>query len=290
MAMLQGIQGANNIQEKTFGGGSNFAPLPAGGYVCRIINVKVESTPKGAVYIKFQIDVSEGEHAGYFQRRYAADKGSQYGQKWKGVYKIFLPKMDGDNDKYIKDIARYKGLVNMLARSNNIPEPNIEMGYDPDIFKGCTIGVLFREVTKIIEGVTANYTEPAFLCETQKIRSGDFEVPRPRVLDDTSGAGAFAMPSAQQQMGGSVFTAAASQQSAFQQPAQSAFQQPQATATFQQQSMFQQFAQNAPQSSQSAFQQPAPQLTAPAPATSQNAILGDLSDFEEITTNGDVPF
>ncbi len=256
MAMLQGIQGANSVQEKTFGG-SSFAPLPAGGYVCRIINVKVESTPKGAVYIKFRIDVSEGEHAGYFQRRFAADKDSQYGQKWKGVYKIFLPKNDGDNDKYMNAVARYKGQVNMLARSNGIPEPNIEMGYDPDIFKGCTIGILFREAS--YQG--NRFTEPAFLIEPQKIRSGDFEIPEPRVPNNSaSGAGAYAMP---QQMGGSVFTAAAVQQSAFQQP------------------QFQ---------PQSAFQQPMGQAPAPAQTAPQNAIPGDLSDFEETLTTGDVPF
>lgn len=266
MAMLQGIQGAGSVQEKTFGG-SSFAPLPAGGYVCRIINVKVDSTPKGAVYIKFQIDVSEGEHAGYFQRRYAADKDSQYGQKWKGVYKIFLPKNNGDNDKYMNAVAYYKGQVNMLARSNSIPEPNIEMGYDPDIFKGCTIGILFREA--FYQG--NKFTEPAFLIEPQKIRSGDFEVPEPRTQGNTSGAGAYAMPSAQPS-NGSVFTAAAFQQPAAQ---QSAFQTPQQNAQFQ---------------PQSAFQHPAYQTPTPAPAAPQNRVLGDLSDFEEIQTTGDVPF
>lgn len=282
MAMLQGIQGANSIQERTFGGGSRFAPLPAGGYVCRILGVKVENA-SGATYIKFRIDVSEGEHAGYFQRRFDADKDSQYGQKWKGVYKIFLPKMDGDEEKYINSIASYKGQVNMIARANNKPEPDIETGYDPDTFKGCTIGILFREA--FYRG--NKFTEPAYLIEPQKIRSGDFEIPEPRT---PSGSAANVYTPPAQQMGGSVFTAAASQQSAFQQPAQSAFQQPQATANFQQQSAFQQMAQNASQSPQSAFQQPAPQTTAPAPTTSQNAILGNLEDFEEIIATGDVPF
>lgn len=283
MAMLQGIQGANSIQERTFGGGSRFAPLPAGGYVCRILDVKVENAA-GATYIKFRIDVSEGEHAGYFQRRFDADKGSQYGQKWKGIYKIFLPKMDGDEEKYINSIASYKGQVNMIARANNKPEPDIETGYDPDTFKGCTIGILFREAS--YRG--NKFTEPAYLIEPQKIRSGDFEIPEPRTPNGSAAANVYTPPA--QQMGGSVFTAAASQQSAFQQPAQNAFQQPQATANFQQQSAFQQMAQNASQSPQSAFQQPAPQTTAPAPATSQNAILGNLEDFEEIIATGDVPF
>ena len=73
MAMLAGIQGANGVQESTFG--SKFGKLPAGGYVCKILNVKVDKTSGGSLYIKLQIDVSEGEYAGHFQRRYLDDAG-----------------------------------------------------------------------------------------------------------------------------------------------------------------------------------------------------------------------
>lgn len=138
MAMLQGIQGANNVQEKAFGS-SSFAPLPAGGYVCRILAVGVDKTSGGKQFIKLRIDVAEGEHAGYFQKRFQADASSQYGQKWKGVYKIWLPTFSGDNDKYTNAIAMYKGQLNTISRANHLPEPNIEAGFDPDMFKGSTL-------------------------------------------------------------------------------------------------------------------------------------------------------
>lgn len=173
MAMLAGIQGANGVQESTFG--SKFGKLPAGGYVCKILNVKVDKTSKGGLYIKLQIDVSEGEYAGHFQRRFLDDANSQYGQKWKGVYKIFLPTMTGNNDKYMHDIAVYKGQINTITRANGKPELNIEAGYDPDIFKGCTVGVLFRDT----EYNGNPYTEAAYLCSPEKIRTGDFEIPEP---------------------------------------------------------------------------------------------------------------
>lgn len=259
MSMLQGIQGANNIQERTFGAGGSFAPLPAGGYVCKILNVKVENAANGTIYIKLRIDIAEGEHAGFFQRRYIADKDSQYGQRWKGVYKIFLPSMNGDADRYISLVAYYKGQVNMIARSNNIPEPDIEKGYDPDIFKGSTIGVLFREAS-----YNGNrYTEPAFLIEPNKIRSGEFEIPEPRMPGKAS-TNTYTAQSAN----GGVFTAAASQQSAFQQ----------------------QTAQNTSQSTQNAFSAIASQTTAPTQTAPQSTIVGDLSDFEEVATNGNIPF
>lgn len=277
MAMLQGIQGANNVQEKARGS-SSFAPLPAGGYVCKILAVGVDKTNGGKQFVKLRIDVAEGEHAGFFQKRYQADASSQYGQKWKGVYKIWLPTFSGDNDKYMREIAEYKGELNAISRANHLAEPNIEAGFDPDMFKGSIIGVLFREA--YYNG--NRFTEPAFLCDPQKIRSGDYEIPEPRVPQPAggafAGAGTFqAAGNAFAQQSGGVF-AAASQQ--YQNAPQTAWNAPQGNMTPQPQTRPQP-AQNAPQ----AYAAPAP-----AAAPQQQPRLGDLSDFEEVITSGDVPF
>lgn len=273
MAMLQGIQGANSVQEKARGS-SSFAPLPAGGYVCRILAVGVDKTNGGKQFIKLCIDVAEGEHAGFFQKRYQADASSQYGQKWKGVYKIWLPTFSGDNDKYMREIAEYKGELNAISRANHLAEPNIEAGFDPDMFKGGIIGVLFREAS--YQG--NRFTEPAFLCDPQKIRSGDYEIPEPRVPQPAGGAFAGAgtfqgTGNAFAQQSGGVF-AAASQQ--YQNAPQTAW-----NAMTPQPQTRPQPAQNAPQ----AYAAPAP-----AAAPQQQPQLGDLSDFEEVITSGDVPF
>lgn len=261
MAMLQGIQGANNVQEKTFGG-SAFAPLPAGGYVCKILNVGVDKTAGGKPFIKFRIDVAEGAQAGYFQKRFNADASSPYGQKWKGVYKLFLPSFTGDNEKYTNAIAMYKGNLNTISRANHLPEPNIEAGFDPDMFKGSIIGVLFREAS--YQG--NRFTEPAYLCDPQKIRTGDYEIPAPRVPEQAgsafAGAGAFhGTGNAFAQQSGGVFAAASQQPQSAPYPAQQPYSAPQSQPR-------QQAAQSAPQQSP----------------------LGDLSDFEEVITSGDVPF
>lgn len=255
MAMLQGIQGANNVQEKTFGG-SAFAPLPAGGYVCKILNVGVDKTAGGKPFIKFRIDVAEGEQAGYFQKRFNADASSPYGQKWKGVYKLFLPSFTGDNEKYTNAIAMYKGNLNTISRANHLPEPNIEAGFDPDMFKGSIIGVLFREAS--YQG--NRFTEPAYLCDPQKIRTGDYEIPAPRVPEQ-AGSAFHGTGNAFAQQSGGVFAAASQQPQSAPYPAQQPYSAPQPQPR-------QQAAQSAPQQSP----------------------LGDLSDFEEVITSGDVPF
>lgn len=199
MAVLNGIRGAGTIGEVTFGGGK-FDPLPAGGYVCKILDVKVDETKGGKTFINLRIDVSEGKHAGFFKRRFDADAGSRYGQKWKGTFRIFLPVFTGDNDAYVRSVGVYKGQINTIARANNLPELNIEAGYDPDIFKSCTIGILFRDA----EYKGNKFTEAAFLIAPDKIRNGDFEIPEPRSTRQAT-TNAFAAPAT----GGGVFAAAA---------------------------------------------------------------------------------
>lgn len=279
MAMLQGIAGANAIPEQT--GGVSIPKLPAGGYVCRILNVGVDSTQNGSTFIKLQIDIQEGEYAAHFTKLWNASKNSQYERKWKGVYKIFLPTNHGDAEKYKKAIAFYKGQINSITRSNGMPELNIEAGYDPDVFKGKLVGVLFREAEYAIDGKSGTFTEPAFLADAAKIRSGDFQIPEIRRLQPQA-ANPFAA-AAPQPTGGVWGAAQASQQSnPFSAPAT-----PQTAAQPVQQANFavqqpQQAFQNYPQN---AFppQQPVQQ---PNPA----AAIGDLSDFEEILSDGDVPF
>ena len=279
MAALQGIQGAGSVQEKVFSGNS-FERLPAGGYVCRILEVKVDKTQKGKQYIKLRFDIAEGEYSGFFQKRWNADAQSQYARKWKGVYKIFLPVFNGDNDAYMNDIAIYKGRINTIARCNNLPEPDIERGYDPDIFKNCLVGILFRDSMYMGN----SFTEPAFLEDVQKIRSGDFEIPAPKG-EKSTGTNVFTPQTAQS---GGVFSAAAFQQPQsvpFQQPVQAQqnpFQQPAPAA----QNAFQQPTQ---QTAQPVFSQPAQAYSTP-PAVSQQPVLGDLSDFEEVSNSGPVPF
>lgn len=284
MAMLPGITGANEIPEQT--GGGAIPKLPAGGYVCRILNVGVDSTQNGSTFIKLQIDIQEGEYAAHFTKLWNASKNSQYERKWKGVYKIFLPVNHGDAEKYKKAIAFYKGQVNSITRSNGMPELNIEAGYDPDVFKGKLVGVLFREAEYAIDGKSGTFTEPAFLTDAAKIRSGDFQIPEMRRLQPQANHPFAAV--APQTTGGVWVAAQASQQSnPFSMPAtpQTATQPvQQANFTAQQpQQAFQNFPQSAVSPTQP-MQQPAPQPSNPA------AMLGDLSDFEEILSDGDVPF
>ena len=66
--------------------------LPAGGYVCSILNAKVESNDWGDTLV-IAHDVCEGEYAGLFKRDY--DNNTMEDKKWRGTFRLKLPKDDG---------------------------------------------------------------------------------------------------------------------------------------------------------------------------------------------------
>ena len=131
----------------------------------------------------------------------------------------------------------------------------------------------------------SRFTEPAFLCDLQKIRSGDYEIPEPRVPQPAGGAFAGAgTGNAFAQQSGGVFAAASQQQTApFGQP----FQQPQNAPYPPQHPQPQNYS-----SQQQTRPQPAQNTSQPyaAPTAAPQPQLGDLSDFEEVITSDNLPF
>ena len=66
--------------------------LPAGGYVCQILSARVESGEWGDTLV-IAHDVCEGEFSGIFKRDY--DNNTREDKKWRGTYRLRLPKDDG---------------------------------------------------------------------------------------------------------------------------------------------------------------------------------------------------
>ncbi|MDO5785979.1 MAG: hypothetical protein Q4P20_13070, partial [Eubacteriales bacterium] len=132
-----------------------------------------------------------------------------------------------------------------------------------DVFKGKLVGVLFREAEYAIDGKSGTFTEPAFLADAAKIRSGDFQIPEMRRLQPQAN---HPFAAAAPQPTGGVWGAAQATQQAF------SFGTPTGTPTAvtQPQQAFQNFPQSAVSPTQP-MQQPAPQPSNPA------AAVGDLS-------------
>ena len=68
--------------------------LPVGGYVLKIENLRYEEGANGnSDVIVFQFDIVEGTYAGFFRKNY--EENTQEDRKWKGTYRLYVPKDDG---------------------------------------------------------------------------------------------------------------------------------------------------------------------------------------------------
>lgn len=152
--------------------------LPEGGYVCKILNAeeKAYKSSKGEFHkLEVSIDIIEGEHTGFF----AADYRSQQNEdkKWKGVLRMSVPTDDGsDLDEKIK--SAFKTNITAIEESND----GYHWDWNEAGLKGLIIGCLFQLQEWEWEGRSGWKAQPYGFIDAEKIRSGDFKVPKPRPL------------------------------------------------------------------------------------------------------------
>ena len=152
----------------------NFAKLPAGGYVCKIYDARCD-TVKGKGYrLACDIDIAEGEHAGFFAKRNSTERGWDFNAQFKryvvGADRLITPS--------------FKGFVNLLEKEN----PNFHFdidNFEPQKLRDLVIGFTFGEreyldkKNNVRLSTTIRYPE-----SVEKIRSGDFTIPPVEKLSD----------------------------------------------------------------------------------------------------------
>lgn len=96
-----------------------FPMLPAGPYVGKITNVRVDGEmPRQSLVIS--VDITEGEHAQYFARKYRHDcenKG-QYEPKYRGDYKLRIPHPDSGSQYPESDKRKFNDAMWRVEQSN----------------------------------------------------------------------------------------------------------------------------------------------------------------------------
>ena len=84
--------------------------LPKGKYVCIIKQVATQVSQNGNEQFVILYDIAEGEHAGFYDKLFKADKAQNpSGAKWKGVFK---QNMEG------RGLSWFKGVITSIERSN----------------------------------------------------------------------------------------------------------------------------------------------------------------------------
>ena len=154
---------------------SDFPVLPRGGYVMEIKGATPQSSQNGD-YIKIALDIKEGEYAGFYEKEYASQSGTD--RKWRCHYLLNVPKDDGsERDDWSK--RSFKTFTAALEESN----PGYLFDWEEDHFKGLLIGGLFnmREYEKS-DGSIGKATNMARVTTVEKIRKGDYTIPNDTLL------------------------------------------------------------------------------------------------------------
>lgn len=169
---------------------NNTTQLPVGGYVFRISAVRYEQGQNGTSdRIVVAFDVAEGEHAGFFKKKFDADQNED--KKWKGTTTLYIPKEDGsEQDNWT--IRKLKTFTNALEDSN----PNYKWDWDENKWKGLMIGGVFGEIYTVINGKQIKYNAFKTSCSVGDIHAGRFRIPKPQYKNGASPAGTAATPQA----------------------------------------------------------------------------------------------
>lgn len=156
-----------------------FPPLPAGAYVGKIYGARMEDTPSGQ-RLAIQVDVEEGEHAGYYHRRYNADQGGRFTARYRGVTRLSVPNAGTDAQRAEWQTRAFENLAFALEESND----GYHWDWDEAKLTGLAVGFTVREKDYFIpeSGNSGTTTEIAGFWPVAKVRAGEVRTPRKREL------------------------------------------------------------------------------------------------------------
>lgn len=168
---MEKIEGYEEAQALT----GEYETLKAGGYICKIINAKEEKSKRTEKrMLVLEIDIDEGEHKGYYQRRFdeamknaSPDKPA----KWTGIYRQML---EGE-----KAIGFLKGLMTSLEASNQ----GFKWNWDEKKLIGLRCGAIFgEEEYEKLGGGIGTTTKIKFIRTVKAIQEGNYKIPELKKL------------------------------------------------------------------------------------------------------------
>lgn len=169
-----GITGYKQAEATSF---SELPKLQPGGYVVKILNIKVEPTDWGS-RLAIQFDIAEGEFKGFFDKLYKATPDEWEDKKWKGSMRLSIPHNTGDDTKFKKSLGYFKSQIQAFENSNANLHIDCERDWDENVLKGKLVGALFNEKEWEKDGKTGWFTQCKRFVSANDIRSGNFTIPK----------------------------------------------------------------------------------------------------------------
>lgn len=164
-------------------GFNDWVALPAGGYVCRIMQVEETVSKAGNAMITISLDIAEGEFAKYFENSYKNDKRPD--KKWGCTAYQLVYDLENSNSTN----KGFKTFTTAVCDSNSgftIPWGN-NFGNG---FKNKLVGVIFRREQYWGDDNQKHFkAKPYSFRGVETIRSGKFKTPEDKLLNDSQPTG-----------------------------------------------------------------------------------------------------
>ena len=161
----------NGLEIKKSVGSSE--PLPAGGYVAKILNAKVEEYSWGEVLV-ISFDVADGEYKDFFSKQYK--ENTREDKKWKGNFRLTVP---NEGNQYFDSQKRTFGNAIWAIEESN---PGYHWDWNEAALRGEMVGVLFRNYEYDVAGRQGWSTECCTFVSVEDVRTGNFKQPKDKPL------------------------------------------------------------------------------------------------------------
>lgn len=149
--------------------------LPAGGYVCKVLAAEEKEYGWGSVLL-ISFDIAEGQYKGFYAEQYekqAKDK------KWKGVYRLNVPKDDGtEKDDKLK--KNFKTFIHHIESSNG----GYRWDWNETSLIGKQFGGVFGEKEYSVDGNSGFYTTMRYTGPVEGIEN--VAIPKQVLLNKTN--------------------------------------------------------------------------------------------------------
>lgn len=152
--------------------------LPVGAYVVKLMKgARVEATPYGETLL-IPFDICEGEYAGFYTNQFQNSQLED--KKYKGVYRMRLPKEDGtEQDGWT--MRRMKTDLTAIEDSN----PGYHWNWNEESLNGLYVGLVYREREWLFNGQTGVSAQPHSMKSVEDVRAGKFKIPPVKKLEST---------------------------------------------------------------------------------------------------------
>lgn len=168
----------NYDNTKAYAGG---APLPAGPYICKVVDIAEMQSRKGKPMVKVALDIVEGPEAGRFAEQYRND--DRLDKKWPCMMYQLTEDNEGNCNR------GFKTLLECLEEDNPGYTTVWGEGFCGAI-KGKLLGVVFRREQYEYNGELKWSCKPYSVRHIEDIRAGKVKTPEDKFLNSQGGIAA----------------------------------------------------------------------------------------------------